>query len=67
MNAATKKQIKINRQNAQRTLVADRSSMTGVTSDGIFVEYCFALRAWVDETNMKPVSIARINYISIKG
>lgn len=46
MNAAVAQQIKINRENNARTLVADWDSMTGITSDGQHVEHSIAMVQW---------------------
>ena len=48
MNAAIAEIIKINRQNRARTLIADRDTMTGITSDDQHVEFCRVAWAWIN-------------------
>ena len=46
MNASLAQQIKTNRENKARFLIADFQSMTGITSDGQHVEHNKATVQW---------------------
>lgn len=47
------------------TIVADLNSMTGITTNGQFVEYSFAVSSWVDAETGKRVTVRQITWVTL--